>query len=54
MPDRYGQTRVTKIKAAFDRHREAVRREGTPAIQETWDRIEPWLDWVHEQKEGET
>lgn len=42
--DRYGKTRIHKIRAAQNDLREAIRAEGTPSIQDAWDRLEPWLD----------
>lgn len=50
MTDRYGQTRVVEIRAAIDDLRKACRNEGTPAVQDAWDRLEPWLGYV--QAEG--
>lgn len=41
----YGQYPVTKIIKSIDALRKAIRSEGTPAIQEAWDRIEPVIDF---------
>ncbi|WP_375553379.1 hypothetical protein [Roseovarius mucosus] len=49
MTDRYGKTRIHKIRAAQNALREAIRAEGTPAIQDAWDRLEPWLDMPTDQ-----
>lgn len=42
--DRYGSVRIYKIRQAQADLRRAIRREGTPAVQEAWDRLEPWID----------
>ena len=52
MTDRYGNTRIVKIRAAQNALREAIRAEGTPRIQDAWDRLEPWIDapiWKDEE-----
>lgn len=41
---RYGATKITKIISARNELREAIRAEGTPRIQEAWDRLEQWID----------
>jgi hypothetical protein len=46
MVDRFGRTRVSKILAAFDAHRAAVASGDMVAAQDTWDRLEPWIDFV--------
>ena len=35
------QIRAIRIYNYIDRLRKAIRREGTPAIQEAWDKLEP-------------
>ena len=35
------QIRAARIYNYIDRLRKAIRREGTPAIQEAWDKLEP-------------
>lgn len=49
MTDRYGTRRVPKLYAEWGQHREACRAEGTPAIQETLDKIEEWIDFAFQQ-----
>ena len=44
MTDRYGKTRMGTIRAAVNALRASIRAEGTPAIQDAWDRMEPWID----------
>ena len=46
MSDRYGKTRVAKIKAAYDDLREAVRAHDTEAAEAALDRYEQWADYV--------
>ena len=46
--DRYGQRKVVKIYNDMERLRKAIRSEGTPAIQEAWDRIEPVVDMFYQ------
>lgn len=46
MTDRYGNVRVTKIKAALDAHRAAVYSGDPEAILETWRTFEQWADIV--------
>jgi hypothetical protein len=41
---RYGQTSQVKIYNAREVLRKAIMAEGTPAIQEAWDRLAPWID----------
>lgn len=35
--------KAVTIYNKIERLRRAIRREGTPAIQETWDEIEPYV-----------
>ncbi|WP_306150663.1 hypothetical protein [Roseovarius sp. MMSF_3281] len=42
--DRYGNTRISKIRKAVNDLRRAIQREGTQDIQVAWDRLEPWID----------
>lgn len=35
------QIRAVRIYNYIQRLREAIRREGTPAVQEAWDKLEP-------------
>lgn len=44
MTERYGKTRLSKIRKAVNELRAAIRAQGTPDIQDAWDRLEPWLD----------
>lgn len=51
--DRYGQRKVVKIFNDMDRLRKAIRAEGTPKIQEAWDRIEPVIDLFYQRPSGD-
>ena len=53
MSDRYGKTRVAKIKAAYNDLREAVRAHDTEAAEAALDRYEPWADYVFEPAKAE-
>ena len=35
------QIRAVRVYNYIDRLRKAIRQEGTPAIQEAWDKLEP-------------
>jgi hypothetical protein len=52
--DRYGNRRVPKMYAEIEVLRQAIRTEGTPAIQEAWDKVEQHIDYAYgkiEEKE---
>lgn len=40
---RYGRTRIRRILTRIDALRKAIRSEGTPAIQDAWDELEPFV-----------
>ena len=42
----YGHTKIAKLRAAVNGLRAAIRSEGTPAIQDAWNRAEPWIDRI--------
>lgn len=46
MTPRYGRTRISKIRQAVDGLRHMIATQGTPDIQEAWDRYEPWSGYV--------
>ena len=46
MTDRYGRTKVSKIMAAYDDLRQAIRDRDLDAAEEAMDRYEPWADYV--------
>lgn len=49
-PERYGKTRVTKIKAAYDALRSAVRSGDFDAAEAALDRYEQWADYVFDAR----
>ena len=53
MSDRYGKTRVAKIKAAYDDLREAVRAHDTEAAEAALDRYEQWADYVFQPSKAD-
>jgi hypothetical protein len=44
MSEHYGKARMGTIRAAVNELRAAIRAEGTPTVQDAWDRMEPWID----------
>lgn len=49
MTERYGRTKVSKIMAAYDDLRRAIRERNIEAAEEAMDRYEPWADYVFGQ-----
>ena len=47
MKPRYGQRKVVKMYNDINKLRSAIRREGTPAIQEAWDAVEEHVDFLY-------
>ena len=54
MTERYGKTRVSRIRKRLDVVRAAIREEGTPAIQDTWDDLEQFLPFFMVEDEEES
>ena len=52
--DRYGRVKFSTIHACKNKLRALIASEGTPAIQEEWDRLEQWLDSPPMMSKGET
>ena len=44
MADRYGRVKFTTIQATKNELRRAIQEEGTPRIQDIWDKLEQWID----------
>lgn len=44
---RYGKRRVSRMYADMNKLRQAIQREGTPAIQDAWDRVEECIDYAY-------
>jgi len=50
---RYGNRNVPKMIREIDTLRAAIRAEGTPAIQDAWDKVEQHIDYAYgAQAEG--
>lgn len=45
--DRYGNRRISKMYAEIEALRQAIRAEGTPAIQDAWDKVEQHIDFAY-------
>lgn len=52
MTDHYGNTSVSKIRAAFNDLRRAIRAGDIEAAEHALDRYEPWADYVFEKGDG--
>ena len=52
MPERYGDRRVPKMYREFDALRKLIRAEGTPAIQDAFDKLETNIDFAYGQNRG--
>lgn len=46
--DRYGQRRISNMLKDIEAHRAAVHAEGSQLVLDSWDRIEPHIDFVYE------
>lgn len=49
-PARYGRRNVGKMIRDIDALRQAIRAEGTPRIQEAWDRVEEHIDYAYRKE----
>ena len=47
MTERYGNRRVVKMFNQINTLRSLIRSEGTPSIQEAWDKVEEHIDFVY-------
>lgn len=53
MTERYGQRTIVKMFNQISALRKAIRSEGTPLIQEAWDKVEEHIDYIYaKQKDG--
>tara|TARA_R110000868_G_scaffold115346_8_gene308039 strand:- start:934 stop:1110 length:177 start_codon:yes stop_codon:yes gene_type:complete len=50
MTPRYGNRTIVKMFNQINALRKAIRSEGTPVIQEAWDRVEEHIDFIYQQK----
>lgn len=53
MTDRYGNRTIIKMFNQINALRKTIRSEGTPNIQEAWDKVEEHIDYIY-GKRGET
>lgn len=47
VPEKYGNRNVAKMIREVETFRQLVRSEGTPAVQEAWDKIEEHIDYAY-------
>ena len=47
MTAKYGNRNVPKMIGQIDTLRHAIRQEGTPAIQDAWDKVEEHIDFAY-------
>jgi hypothetical protein len=47
MTVKYGNRNVPKMIREIDTLRAAIRAEGTPAIQDAWDKVEQHIDYAY-------
>lgn len=47
---RYGRVRVSKIRAAFNDLRTAVRAGDQEGAEGALDRLEPWADYIFDRR----
>lgn len=50
---RFGNRKVPKMYAQINTLRRAIRDEGTPAIQDAWDKVEEHIDFAYAQQAKE-
>lgn len=51
MTAKYGNRNVAKMIRQVDDLRRAIRSEGTPLIQEAWDKVEEHIDFAYRREE---
>lgn len=47
MTPRYGNTRLSKIRAAFDELRHACQVSPDERVRDAWSRCEAWIGWLY-------
>jgi hypothetical protein len=50
--DKYGQRNVIKMFNQVNALRKAIRNEGTPLIQEAWDKVEEHIDFIYAKQKA--
>jgi hypothetical protein len=53
MTARYGNRTIVKMFNQINALRKAIRSEGTPAIQEAWDKVEEHIDFIYAEQKAE-
>lgn len=53
MSERYGKTRVSKIRDAYNKLRAAIRAGDIEAAEVALDRYEPWADYIFDERHKE-
>jgi hypothetical protein len=53
MIPRYGNRTIVKMFNQINALRKAIRTEGTPAIQEAWDKVEEHIDFIYSKSKTE-
>lgn len=48
--EKYGATRVVKIRAAYNELRAAIRSGDLEAAEKALDRYEPWADFIFDRR----
>lgn len=46
-PERYGSRKVAKMYAEINALRQAIQAEGTPAIQDAWDKVVQHIEFAY-------
>lgn len=46
MTQLYGRAKIVTLRRDVNALRKAIRAEGTPAVQDAWDKMERWVDRV--------
>lgn len=49
--DRYGRRKVTRMYGEIGHLRQAIRAEGTPAVQAAWDAVEEHIDYAYQGRD---
>ena len=53
MTNRYGNRTIIKMFNQINALRKAIRNEGTPAIQDAWDKVEEHIDFIYAEQKAE-
>lgn len=49
--NKYGNRKITKMYQQWNDLRGLIRQEGSPAIQEAWDKVEEHIDFVFKKND---